>query len=190
MEIRKQSFLSNIVGKETYDEYKAYARLIVALGTCVLVLLFLLSLFFHWKFVSNILELVTGTSLLFLVYVASLVLVLDYEVEIDEDIKKSKSPSYIMTAVWSIVLVALCVSAIYFSNKYRKNYTFECTTFLVDHQSRTYHIIDRYNDCEAAKGDDLEKMKGYDISKTYMLCRDCEIWLEDSDDDTMRYRKE
>ena len=63
MAIVKQSFLSNIIGRKTYDEFKGYAKVIIAIGTCVLSIILLLSLFFHWSFINNLLSLVTGTSL-------------------------------------------------------------------------------------------------------------------------------
>ena len=40
MEVEKQSFLSNILGKDTYDELKYNARLVVAIGTCILISVF------------------------------------------------------------------------------------------------------------------------------------------------------
>ena len=69
------------------------------------------------------------------------------------------------------MLVALGISAIYFSNKYRKYYAFECDTFLVDHQAEIYHL-DWDNDCEvAAEAGALEKMQGFQIDKSYTLSR-------------------
>ena len=191
MAIVKQSFLSNIIGRNTYDEFKCYAKVIIAIGTCVLSIVLLLSLFFHWSFISSLLSLVTGTSLLFIAYVAALVLVLDIEVDVDEPEKcywsepekKPKPAAYKLTIVWGVVLVALGISAIYFSNKYRKHYAFECDTFLVDHQAGIYHL-DWDNDSEvAAESGNLETMQGYQIDKSYTLCEWCEEWAEDAEDE-------
>ena len=183
MAIVKQSFLSNIIGRNTYDEFKCYAKVIIAIGTCVLSIVLLLSLFFHWSFISSLLSLVTGTSLLFIAYIAALVLVLDIEVDVDEPEKKPKPAAYKLTIVWGVVLVALGISAIYFSNKYRKHYAFECDTFLVDHQAGIYHL-DWDNDCEvAAESGNLETMQGYQIDKSYTLCEWCEEWAEDAEDE-------
>lgn len=191
MAIVKQSFLSNIVGRNTYDEFKGYAKMIIAIGTCVLAIILLLSFFFHWGFISSLLNLVTGTSLLFIAYVAALVLVLDVEVEVDEPErdywsepeKKPKTTAYKLTIVWGVVLITLGIGAIYFSNKYRKHYAFECSTFLVDHQTGIYHL-DWDNDCEvAAESGDLEKVKGYQIDKSYTLCEWCDEWAEDAEDE-------
>lgn len=191
MAIVKQSFLSNIIGRNTYDEFKDLAKVIIAIGTCVLAIVLILSLFFHWSFISSLLSLVTGTSLLFIAYIAALVLVLDIEVDVDEPEKsywsepekKPKPAAYKLTIAWGVVLVALGISAIYFSNKYRKYYAFECDTFLVDHQTEIYHL-DWDNDCEvAAEAKDLEKMQGYQINKSYTLCEWCEEWAEDAEDE-------
>lgn len=191
MAIVKQSFLSNIIGRNTYDEFKDYAKVIIAIGTCVLAIVLLLSLFFHWSFISSLLSLVTGTSLLFIAYIAALVLVLDIEVDVDEPEKsywsepekKPKPAAYKLTIAWGVVLVALGISAIYFSNKYRKYYAFECDTFLVDHQAGIYHL-DWDNDCEvAAESGNLETMQGYEIDKSYTLCEWCEEWAEDAEDE-------
>ena len=183
MAIVKQSFLSNIIGRNTYDEFKGYAKVIIAIGTCVLAIVLLLSIFFHWSFISSLLSLITGTSLLFIIYIAALVLALDIEVDVDEPEKKSKPAAYKLTIAWGVVLVALGISAIYFSNKYRKYYAFECNTFLVDHQTEIYHL-DWDNDCEvAAKSGNLETMQGYEIDKSYTLCEWCEEWAEDAEDE-------
>jgi hypothetical protein len=179
MAIVKQSFLSNIIGKNTYDKFNSYAKLIIAIGSCLLAVIFLFSFFFHCKFISCLLDLVTGTSLLFVVYVAAFILVLDIEVDVDESRETEKKPqAYKLTIVWGVVLIIVGISAIYFSNKYRKHYAFECSTFLVDHQARIYHL-DWDNDCEiASETGKLEKMKGYQIDKSYNLCKWCEEWAE------------
>lgn len=191
MAIMKQSFLSNIIGRNNYDEFKGYAKIIIAIGTCVLSIILLLSFFFHWGFISSLLDLVSGTSLLFIAYVAALILALDIEVEVNEPKrnywsepeKKAKPTSYKLTIVWGIVLIILGIGAIYFSNKYRKHYAFECDTFLVDHQAGLYHL-DWDNDCEVvAESSDLEKMKGYQIDKSYTLCEWCEEWAEEAESD-------
>ena len=182
MAIVKQSFLSNIIGRNTYDEFKIYAKLIIAIGTCVLAVILLFSFFFHWKFISSLLDMVTGTSLLFVAYVAAFILVLDIEVDVDESRETENKPqAYKLTIVWGAVLIIVGISAIYFSNKYRKHYAFECSTFLVDHQARIYHL-DWDNDCEiASETGKLEKMKGYQIDKSYNLCKWCEEWAEEAE---------
>ena len=187
MAIVKKSFLSNIIGENTYYDFKGYAKTIVTIGTCVLLFLFILSIFVHWDFISSLMDLVTGTSLLFIVYIVALILVLDIQVEVneperdywDQEEKSPKSNEYKLTIAWVVVLIALGIAAMYFSNKYRKQYAFECETFLVDKSSGIYHL--KFNHCEVAgETDNLEKMKGYEIGECdYTFCDCCEEWLED-----------
>jgi hypothetical protein len=185
----RKSFLSNFIGKDTYDRYKAYSKRIIMIGTCILVLLFLLTQFVYSEVVSYLLRLVTGTSLLFIAYIAVWILVLDIEVDVEEpekyfwnqEVKSDKPTTYKMTIVWGVILVILGISAIYFSNKYRKQYAFECETFLVDKSSRIYHIV--FNDCEVAESaSSLEEMKGYEIEESnYTFCEWCKEWLEEAE---------
>jgi hypothetical protein len=71
--------------------------------------------------------------------------------------------------------------AIYFSNKYRKHYAFECDTFIVDHQARMYHL-DWGNECEVvAEAINLEKIQCYQIDKSYTLYKWCVEWVEDAE---------
>lgn len=187
MAIVKQSFLSNLVGREAYEGINGYAKIIIAIGTIILGILLFLSFFYHWWIVSRFLSYVTGTSLLFIAYIVVLIFALDVEVNVDEPEKKTwekpekspKSVAYKLTIVWGIILVALGFCAIYFSNKYRKQYAFECNTFLVDHQARKYHLDD---ECEvAAKAVYLEKMQGYQIDNSYTFCDECEDWAEEAE---------
>lgn len=189
MAIVKQSFISNLIGQDNYDGFKEIAKIIIAIGTCVLAILFLLTYFFHWGFLSSLLNLVTGTSLLFIAYVTSLILVLDIEVDVEEPErcywsepeKLPKPITYKLTIVWGVILIILGIGAIYFSNDYRKQYSFECDTYLVDHQAKIYHL-DWGIDCEvAAEAINLEKMKGYEIDNSYTLCDWCECWAEDAE---------
>ena len=189
MAIVKQSFISNLIGQDNYNGFKEIAKIIIAIGTCALAILFLLTYFFHWGFLSTLLNLVTGTSLLFVAYVAALILVLDIEVDVEEperyywsDPEKLPKPiTYNLTIVWGVILIILGIGAIYFSNDYRKQYSFECGTYLVDHQSKIYHL-DWDIDCEvAAETSRLEKMRGYEIDKSYTLCDWCECWAEDAE---------
>lgn len=189
MAIVKQSFISNLIGKDNYDGLKKNAKIIIALGTCILAILFLLTYFFHLEFLSSLLNLVTGTSLLFVAYVAALILVLDIEVDVEdperfywsEPIKQPKPLQYKLTIVWDVILIILGIGAIYFSNDYRKHYSFECDTYSVDHQAKIYHL-DWDIDCEvAAESNHLKKMKGHQIDKSYTLCDWCEEWAEDAE---------
>ena len=187
----KKSFLSNIIGKNLYDELKDYAKPIFLIGTVILVLLFLLSFFVHWRFVSRMLNLVSGTSLLFIVYVAASILFLDKEVEVEgsfcyygyDSNQMPKTRSFKLTIVWSVVLLLVGLSAIFFSNRYRKQYSFDCSTILVDQSAGIYHL-EWIDDCEvAADSDGLVEMKGYEIKgRGYKICDWCKEYAEDVED--------
>lgn len=194
MAVIKQSFFSNLLRclfGDIYDDLlKPYARIIVAIGTCIFGILIGLSTICHICFVSSLLNIVIGTSLLFIIYILALIIVLDIEVEIEieepdfytsKPIKKLKTREYKLTIVWGIILLVLGVGTIYYTNIYRKHYAFECSTFLVNHTTKTYHL-DWDNDCDiAAEADNLEKMKGYQINESYTLCEWCKEWAEESE---------
>lgn len=191
METVKKSFISKLLGRDFYDGLKSFAKPIIIIGTGILAVLFLLSFFVHWKFISSLLSLVTGTSLLFIIYIAALILSLDKEVDVEEPERyyrvesdlTLKTRAYKLTIVWGVVLLLLGVTAIFFSNRYRKQYAFDCSTILVDHKTGIYHLkwID---DCEvAAASEDLEEMKGYEIKGMgYMICEWCEEYAEEVED--------
>lgn len=197
MAVIKQSFLSNLLrslfdedmGTDIYNWFKGYARIIVAIGTCILCILIGLSTICHFSFLSDLVVGVTGTSILFLVYVVAFIILLDVEVEVEKEepdyyvskpIKKPKTMKYKLTILWGVFLLAFGVCAICFTNKYRKLYAFECSTFLVDHNAKEYHLY-WDNDCKVkAKAHNLEKMKGYQINKSYTLCEWCKEWEEEA----------
>lgn len=73
--------------------------------------------------------------------------------------------------------------AIYSSNRNRKHYAFECSTFLVDKQAEIYHYNYR-NHCEiAAEAVELNAMKGFEVEEeNYTLCHWCKEWADDAKD--------
>lgn len=181
MAIVKQSYLSNLIGENSYEEHSVLAMKIVGIGGFVLVALFTLSQFFHSAIINYLLKLTTGTSLLFVAYIAACILLLDIRVEVEmpeqkwwEEKKEIPKPfKYKLTVVWFVVLLISGIMAIYFSNKYRNIYDFECTTFLVDHKAHVYHL-DWNDDCEDAENaEELEEMYGYEIDDTYTFCEGC-----------------
>jgi amino acid transporter len=195
----KQSFLSNLLGEHNYEEYSSIAMKIVVIGGLVLITLFALSYFFHSGIINYLLKLATGTSLLFIAYIAACILLLDIRVEVEkpeqewwDEKKESRKPlKYKLTIVWGVVLLLLGIAAIYFSNKYRNRYDFECTTFLVDHKAHVYHL-DWNDDCEdAANAEELEKMYGYEIDNSYTFCEGCKEYEEDVESEaaTVRIRR-
>ena len=82
--MEKQSFLSNLIGKTNYHGFKEeYALVIFFIGTGLLAILTPLTFFCYWGILSSFLNLITGTSLLFIVYVAALIVLLDKEVKVE-----------------------------------------------------------------------------------------------------------
>lgn len=190
MVIDSYSFIKVIIGRNTYNKIKEYAKVIVPIGTCVLVVLVGLSMIVHWKFVSSLLSLVMGTSLFFIAYVIEVVLLLDCGVDVvlEKDWKgfyhfpTAKPDGYKRTVVWGTFLICLGIISIYTTNKYRNHYAFECDSFLVDECKEIYHL-DGYNeDCdEIDDSRSLVLMKGFEIEeKGYHFCASCKIWMEDA----------
>ena len=60
------SFLKNIIGCGRYDEFKYIAKRYIPIASIFLVVVFALTYFFYWSVLSWILNLITGTSLIFL----------------------------------------------------------------------------------------------------------------------------
>lgn len=187
MEKVKQSYLSNLIGESNYEEYSILAMKIAGIGSLILIVLFTLSHFFHSGLINYLLKLTTGTSLLFIAYIAACILLLDIRVGVEKPEqewweKKKESPKplkYKLTIVWGVLLLVLGIATIYFSNKYRNQYDFECTTFLVDHKAHVYHL-DWCDDCEdAANAEELEEMYGYEISDSYSFCEGCKEYEEE-----------
>lgn len=187
----KYSYLKKILGLQTYYGIKDSARKIIPIATCILFLLWGLSLIVHWEFISSLLNIATGATLLFVAYIAGLIILLDKEIVVVQEDKenlfsddinltchKKEAIGLIKTKVIGIGLIILGIVAIFFTEQYKRNYAFECETFLVDHQKKIYHL-DCDNDCdEAAESSNLEKVKGYQIDPSYSLCKICEEWAE------------
>lgn len=188
METETYTFLKNIIGRNIYNELKRDAKQCIPVATVVLIVVLVLTYFFHWKILSWILNLITGTSLIFIAYIIGIVLLLDFGVNVkmtrswDGSYKmpNSKPFKYHLTKFWEIILVVLAIAAIYFSNKYRRHYAFECETFLVDENSGIYHLEEGNDDEECNY---TTKMKGYEIEELgYSFCESCKDWVEEAEE--------
>lgn len=181
----KESFLSNLVcsfiSRRSYDDFKnENAKYIVAIGTCILFVLFVLTKILYFGIIASVLSIVTGFSILFIVYVAAFIVTLDIEVEKEEGPKTSV---YKLTVVWAIVLLILGGYAVYATREYTKEYSFKSTTYLVDERRQIFHI-DHSNGCEERPSKRLlVKKKGYEIDDSYNFCDWCKQWLEDAEMD-------
>ena len=185
MEIRSYSYIKKLFGDRTYEEFRGYAKTYIPIATIILVVLLVLSQFVHWGIVNWLLNLALGTSLVFIAYVLGVILLLDFgvDVEMKEDcngmfsLPEEMPSNYKNTIIWAYTLFILGLAAIYFSNKYRKNYAFECQTFLVDENRGIYHLEDG-NDDEVMEY--TTEMKGYELEDySYTFCESCREWLED-----------
>lgn len=190
--IRKQSFISDILGENDHSELKEIAKLISLVGTVILIVLYTLSHCFHSDIIRYFIELTNGTSLLFIGYILSLILTLDIEVSIDEpehenykEITKTRKPfKYKLTIIWGVLLIGLGIAAIYYSEKYRNQYVFECETYLVDEKAGIYHL-DWDVDCGFAdEAEKLIEMKGFQIPKSFKFCEGCEEMLKEAESET------
>lgn len=181
-----QSFLSNLIGWNTYDEFKSYAPKIVLVYSCVLLVLFLLTLCCHWSWVSSLFSIATGYSLVFIAYLIEIILLLDREVKMDIEDEHSwngptykKPKTYTFTVIWAILLCVMAIAAAYFTNRYKKAYGFECSTVLYEEDTNTYHYFD---DCENISGD-IQEVHGYEIdSNEAEPCDYCLEIIEDNDE--------
>ena len=188
MVIKSYSYIKRKLGDSTYEEFRGYAKTYVPISTIILVVLLVLSQFVHWDIVSWLLNLALGTSLIFIAYVVGVILLLDFgvDVEMQEDRNGRLSLPEVMpdnfknTILWAYTLFILGIGAIYFSNRYRNNYAFECQTFLVDENNGIYHLEE---DCHFDDDDDMEyttKMKGYELENyNYTFCESCKEYLEE-----------
>ena len=184
------SFIKDILGKNTYNEFKVYAKQYIPIATVVLIVVLALTYFFHWWLLSRILSIITGTSLIFIVYIIGVVLFLDYGVEVE--LEETWNGGYKMpdnrpfnykygTKLWGITLIVLAIAAIYISHKYRTYYAFECETFLVDENTGIYHLEYGHDDEEIRY---TTKMMGYEIEENgYSFCESCKEWLEEAEEE-------
>ena len=71
----------------------------------------------------------------------------------------------------------------YFSNKYRKHYSFQCEKFRVDEAKGIYHFNEDIHKCKESKNaTKIVLMKGYEVEKNeYTFCTECEEWAEDAE---------
>lgn len=185
MATRSYSYIKKLIGSQNYEEFRGYAKKYIPIATIILVVLLVLSQFVHWGIVSWLLNLALGTSLLFIAYVLGVILLLDFgvDVEMKEDwngrlsLPKVMPSNFKNTIIWAYTLLILGIAAIYYSNKYRKNYAFECQTFLVDENRGIYHLEDGNDD------EDMEyttEMKGYELEDyNYTFCESCREWVEE-----------
>lgn len=173
----KESFLSNLVGNENYNNWKPDAKRVFIAYSVLLVLLFLLKDVWHWKFASEMFSLFTGSSLFFMLYVAFAILFFDVRVDLVYGLRNWK---YKLTSVWGVTLVVLGISAVIYTNHIRRDYALECMYCFIEEDTRCFHI---HKSCGSIKG--TEKLKGSKVFKAkelgFRFCVECEEWIEDAE---------
>lgn len=183
----EQSFISNLFGENTYNEFLDHARIILRIGSAFLFVVYLLAFHVHWDFIYGLLNIFTGYSIFFLPYIAAWIVFFDFQVEVDDtkdywDDKPKKKPfNYKLTVAWGIFLLALGIAAVHYSHQFKNHYQFECNTFLVDLKAGIYHLENNW-DCSCIEDKHrLVEMKGYEIQKhgNLTLCIGCEEWADD-----------
>ena len=200
MIIESYSFLKKIIGRNAYNEIEYYARKIIPIATIVIGIIIGLSFIVHWGFLSSILSFVTGFSLVFVLYILGVIILFDrgIDVPLEQNIfshtysfPSTPPKGFNKTKIYGIILVVIGLAAVIITNIYRKNYAFDCETFLVDHENKEYHL-NFDNGCEiASKASSLDEIQGYEIDNDYTLCEWCQDWADDAEDEynSNRYRR-
>ena len=176
--VSKESFIQNLIGEERYCNFKPYSKFVFLAYSVWLFILFLLTLVCHWRIVNEIFSLFTGGSLFFMLYTAFAILFFDIRVGVVYGLRDWR---YKLTIAWGIVLIILGLSAIIYTNHYRKDYAFECETCFIEADSRCFHIRTK---CDSiVNKESLEKSKVYKAQESgYIFCEECEWWAEEAND--------
>ena len=82
--IRRQSFISNFFGDNTYEYLRSIAFQVFPIGAVVLLILYVLAHFFHSDVINYFLNLTNGLSLLFIGYVVVAIVFFDIQVDVEE----------------------------------------------------------------------------------------------------------
>lgn len=187
MEVSSISFLKRTLGIDVYNQGKDIARVAVPVATIILIIIYALTFIVHWSVLSAILNLVTGTSIIFAAYLLGVILVFDkcIPIELRGDsfygykLPKEMPSGYKKTRMRTFIMILLAIIMVYVSNRYKKYYAFECTTFIIDSETHTYHL----EKCKYIKeASDLSEMKGYEVEENdYSPCILCEEQAEETD---------
>lgn len=182
----KESFLLNLIGEEHYNRFKPYAKFVFLAYSGVLAILFFLTKVCHWRLVSEIFSLFTGTSLFFLLYVAFAILCLD--IRVSEVYRVNWR--YKFTIVWGVFLIMVGLSAIVYTNRWRDAYAFECAHCYIEEESGYFHV---HKKCSSITDKSLlQESKIYNAQdKGLKFCEECEEWSEDleHESESLRYSR-
>lgn len=170
---KRESFIINNMGDFLRDVLPGIAFPVAIVGTVIFLVLFGLTFVCHWEIVNYLFSLVSGFTLLTIVYVLSAILVLDLTI-----LYKicRRQPPYKVTIIWGILLLVAGGAFMILTNRYKKQYRFECAEWYVEESSRLYHCTTECEDIE----DVVYTVKGYELGKKgYELCEWCKEHMED-----------
>lgn len=190
MEYRRTSFLAQ-TAPDTYrflSELKPYALIYAG----VLLVAVLLSIFFQWGIIKFFIDCMMGWTLLSIPFVGVLIITLDKEILLPQAERwepiPEKPKSYKYSMIWGIILILTGVTALYFSNQYKKHYSFQCQTFFLEQPTGIYHLSDKCDyigldeDEEPIDNVTLSKVTGKDLLEgDYEFCEACREWAEDAE---------
>lgn len=197
MEYRKTSFLKELV-PDTYQFLKGL-KPIASLYAVVLCIMVVLSLFRQWSFIKFFIDCMMGWTLLSIPFVGVIIVVFDKEFKVGDiffNIKlHHKEMPYKISMIWGIVLCVAGLAALYYSNRYKKYYAFQCQDFYLEETTGVYHIL---KDCEyiGMNEDDnqvdnpsIVKLSGKDLLDTnYELCEACKEWAKEAETEISSYQ--
>ena len=174
-----QVIFDKTIGTIEYENMSKIGGVTLVLGTPIIIVTFILSLFLHWTCISDFLLGISGYSLIFIAYVVVSIIFIDSKLhEFCCRIISHKKKKWIwrQSVFRACVLFAIGICSIVYTERYSTNYAFQCETFLVDEVKNIYHIDCFIDDCEEINIDTyLIKLKGYQIMELDIpICEQCD----------------
>lgn len=201
MEYRRTSFLA----EKAPEAYRFLSELkpVALVYACVLTLATILSLFFQSSLIKFFIDYLMGWTLLSVPFVGVLVVILDKEIDLPQkkwyESEPPKPTSYKRSKIWGIFLLIAGIIALYYSNRYKEYYAFQCQTIYVEQPREIYHLfkackhIGKDSDGNSIEDYLLIETNGADLlNSNYELCDACREKAEDAGSDYITnqyYRK-
>lgn len=190
MDYRRTSFLAESA-PDTYrflSELKPYALIYAG----ILEVAILLSMFFQWNVVKFFIDCMMGWTLLSIPFVGVLIVAFDKEILLPQEEHWEPTPkkpaSYKYSMIWGIILILSGITALYFSNRYKKHYSFQCQSFFLEHPTGIYHLSEKCDyiglneDEEPIDNVTLSKVTGKELLEyDCEFCDACREWAEDAE---------
>lgn len=194
----KTSFLMELF-PEAYEFLKDI-RIYALAYAGLLALMITLSYFFQWGLVRFFLNIMMGWSVFSILFTGVLIIVLDKEFYVDEETLRSEKhhndSAYKYSKVWGITLCIAAIIGLYYSNKYRNYYSFQCHKFYIGADYNLYHIekdcdyiyMNQYGEWEKRRNVDIEELNGKELEYTdYEMCEHCRDFAEEAQLDAASY---